>query len=239
MTVWQWLTRVETGRKPKIISNEYSYEAQNILPELHEEENDENDVEDDVEVQQDAADLDDNDGSDSSNVWTEVTATYFVSFIWREICRKCSIKHLDPSLVWMEIKSFIKGSALALKLQQPLSLDQYKALGKKMAPNYSSHRDEIYRLFKAYQIYRQNCPVRLFDECDLIQHIHKRILETKDFQSPIHKFYLDEVQDFTQAELLLITATLAKKHIGKDFERQSARRAKPTLNLLRGSPICS
>ena len=44
----------------------------------------------------------------------------------------------------------------------------------------------------------------LFDEADLVFHIYRRM---RDIQKPdwaVHQFYVDETQDFTQAELSLI-----------------------------------
>ena len=145
-------------------------------------------------------------------VWIEVTALYFEKHIWRKI-KKHSRKSLDPTLVWMEIKSFIKGSTQALSFQRPLTRDEYKKVGKKLAPHYASERDDIYRLYEAYKHYCQNTVIhhatsgsqaRLFDECDLVLSLYKRIYSSGNIPWLVHTFYIDEVQDFTQAELLLL-----------------------------------
>ena len=140
-------------------------------------------------------------------LWTEITAQYFVKMIWPQMLRKCHAgKELDPILVWMEINSFIKGSAEALGKGHPLLQEDYEVLGRKLAPNYADERPLIYELFKAYVHVRQNSPMQLFDECDLTQNLYKRLTNNKGLPCLLHCCYVDEVQDFTQGELMLILA---------------------------------
>ena len=139
--------------------------------------------------------------------WTEVTALYFKEFIWPTISHQCGIssKDFDPLLVWIEIQSFIKGSESALRKGKHLSLQEYKQIGNRMAPNFSSHRDTIYKVFLKYQKYQQNQRHHnyLFDECDLVLHLYNRLKDVPDVPWSIHSLYIDEVQDFTQAELAI------------------------------------
>ena len=139
---------------------------------------------------------------------TEVTSLYFIEKIWPIISHKCGGKGFDPLLVWMEIQSFIKGSEKALRKGSPLLREEYKTFGNRFAPNFADHRDKMYNMFECYEQYRQNkrhshCGV-LFDECDLIQNLHKRLCDVRDVPWTIHSLYIDEVQDFTQAELALL-----------------------------------
>ena len=140
--------------------------------------------------------------------WTEVTALYFKEMVWPAISHQCQIatKDFDPLLVWIEIQSFIKGSERALRKGAPLSVDEYQVLGNRMAPNFSSHRETIYKLFEKYQLYKQRCRHSefLFDECDLMLHLYKRLRNVKDVPWSFHSIYVDEVQDFTQAELTIL-----------------------------------
>ena len=136
--------------------------------------------------------------------WTEVTALHFKEIIWPRISHQCGIssKDFDPLLVWMEIQSFIKGSEYSLR-QGPLTLQRYTEIGNRMAPNYASHRDTIYKVFLKYQQYikdRRHHKV-MFDECDLVSNLYSRLKNLKRLPWSIHSFYIDEVQDFTQAEL--------------------------------------
>ena len=138
----------------------------------------------------------------------EVTSQYFSEKIWPKIGHKCDVKKdTDPLLVWMEIKSFIKGSTQAVESSTGfLTLEEYETLGRKMAVNFAGNREMIYSLFKEYQSYRQKHKSQnLFDECDLLHSIYQRLRKRKSvIPWSIHCFYIDEVQDFTQAELLLV-----------------------------------
>ena len=79
-----------------------------------------------------------------------------------------------PTLVWTEIRSFIKGSAEALLSENgELSLEDYESLGKKKAPNFSADRKVVYDLYRVYQ--RERSSKRMFDEADLVYNIHKRL----------------------------------------------------------------
>ena len=134
--------------------------------------------------------------------WREVTASYFVDQIWPSI----SGSDIDPLLVWMEINSFIKGSREALEKECGyLKQKEYEELGRKMAPHFSGNRSEIYKLFKKYQKFlrdhRYSKPFT-FDECDFIHNLYRRLDENIPWS--IHVLYVDEVQDFTQAELSLL-----------------------------------
>lgn len=137
---------------------------------------------------------------------TEVTSLYFKEMVWPSISHRCGAKGLDPLLVWMEIQSFIKGSEKALRKGSPLLREEYKSFGNRMAPNFADHRDKIYDVFTHYRDYCQNQRHGsvLFDECDLVQNLHRRLGDVKDVPWTIHSLYIDEVQDFTQAELALL-----------------------------------
>ena len=153
-----------------------------------------------------------NAASSPTKQWIEVTALYFKEQIWRKIFPqhirkgKGKGKEFEPLLVWTEIQSFIKGSETALRKGRPLSLKEYKILGDRMAPSYAAHRDAIYDIFLKYRDYQQGQRhnVRLYDECDLILNIYNRLKCLKDIPWSIHSLYVDEVQDFTQAELAIL-----------------------------------
>jgi len=135
--------------------------------------------------------------------WRKVDSEFFVSHIWREICKTKQTKSIDPILVWMEIYSFIKGSFIALKSKDGfLSKTEYKQLGKKMAPNFKTDREDIYSCFEEYRkIKNRN---GYFDDNDLIYNLYHRLLKNQGCKPLIHQLYADEVQDFTQAELALL-----------------------------------
>ena len=138
----------------------------------------------------------------------EVTSSYFVDKVWQKISKKASLKNikLDPLLVWMEIKSFIKGSINSIeKKDGHLSRDEYMLLGRKIAHNYADQRDDIFNIFLLYHTYmKHQNDENVFDECDLTKSLYSRLNSLKNLPWSIHSIYVDEVQDFTQAELAIL-----------------------------------
>ena len=192
--------RAEDGSlKIKILSSDYDHEDPDTLLDLEDSESDD---------EGDFPDFDDGRTHPSSKVqlqdWREVTASYFVEHIWPKISH--ADKTIDPLLVWMEIKSFIKGSRVAVETEHGyLSEAQYEELGRKMAANFAGNRSEIYELFLQYQKFlHRRRSLNLFDECDFVRSIHARLSNLQDLPWSVHHFYVDEVQDFTQAELLVL-----------------------------------
>ena len=132
----------------------------------------------------------------------EITYPVFKLELWPKM-KKTSKEKVDyhPTLVWTEIRSFIKGSAEALLSKKgELSLEDYESLGKKKAPNFSADRKVVYDLYQVYQ--RERSSKRMFDEADLVYNIHKRLQRITEWS--VHQVYVDETQDFTQAELSLL-----------------------------------
>ena len=134
----------------------------------------------------------------------EITYHVFQSEIWPKMKKSLKEKiDFHPTLVWTEIRSFIKGSAEALVSEKGvLSLEDYETLGKKKAPNFLADRRVLYKLFLVYQRVRSSN--RMFDEADLVFSIHRRLQSIVAPDWSIHQFYVDETQDFTQAELSLL-----------------------------------
>ncbi|XP_074628132.1 TPR and ankyrin repeat-containing protein 1-like isoform X4 [Acropora palmata] len=143
-------------------------------------------------------------GKEERDPRREITYQLFQAEIWPKM-KKSSREKSDyhPTLVWTEIRSFIKGSAEALLSENGvLSLQDYESLGKKKAPNFSADRKVVYNLFCVYQ--REHSSNRMFDEADLVFNIHRRLQRIPAPEWSIHQFYVDETQDFTQAELSLL-----------------------------------
>lgn len=132
----------------------------------------------------------------------EVTYSVFVSELWPGMTKKLKAQY-HPTLVWTEIRSFIKGSIEALHTECGyLSSEEYCELGRKRAPNFSADREVVYSLFRIYQ--QIKCSLRMFDEADVVHHIYNRLLQIQVPEWSVHRFYVDETQDFTQAELSLL-----------------------------------
>ena len=134
----------------------------------------------------------------------EITYQIFHHEIWPKMIKSSKEKiEFHPTLVWTEIRSFIKGSAEALLSGNGvLSEEDYKSLGKKKARNFTANRTIIYDLFRIYQ--RVRSTKGLFDEADLVFNIHQRLQKIPVPEWSVHQFYVDETQDFTQAELSLL-----------------------------------
>ena len=139
-----------------------------------------------------------------SKQWQKVDATYFCETLWRKVAKGiCDVKKIDPLLVWIEIKSFIKGSSQALQTTDGyLSYEEYRELGHKMAPDFFDDRKTAYNLFKRYEVIKRRNGY--FDDGDLVFNLFQRLSKLDDVNWCIHQFYIDEVQDFTQAELTLL-----------------------------------
>ena len=176
---------------------------------LNDTDDEDSDSEDESDNELEDENIDGNNDPFSGKEMIEVTASLFQAQIWSEISsslKNLNTKKIDPILVWQEIKSFIKGSIEALKSNEGyLSEEEYLKIGKNKARNFENDdRRGVYTLFLAYQKYCKR-PAdkgqRYFDECDLLHHLYKY---RSNFTCVIHNFYIDEVQDFTEAELYLL-----------------------------------
>ena len=104
----------------------------------------------------------------------EVTYEVFAYEIWPSISKISKNQNYHPSLVWIEIKSFIKGSRKAFLNEKGfLTEAQYVKIGKKYAPNFTGDRKVIYNLFLAYQ--KQKTSLNYFDEIDVCFNVFKRL----------------------------------------------------------------
>ncbi len=138
----------------------------------------------------------------------EVTAHEFCTCIWSKIAKYSSDPNIDPILIWTEIQSFIEGSAQALESKNGfLSEEEYETIGKKQASNFPFERKEVYKLFTEYKKeIRHKNNRHQFDNGEYIRNLNKRLI-AKGLQNlpwTFHELYIDETQDFTQAELAVI-----------------------------------
>ena len=132
----------------------------------------------------------------------------------QQAVRKCALK---PSVVFREIVSFIKGSSAALDAAGGrLSRDEYLALGRKMAPTFDRSdgddaadggRAEVWEYFLRYEAWK--AAYGAYDVMDAAAAIFAVIRDVGYPGPRIDEVYVDEVQDFTQAELRLFLACCA------------------------------
>ena len=83
-----------------------------------------------------------------------------------------------------------------------LPLEEYGKLGRKRAPNFSVDREPIHCCFKRYEHFKKQH--HLFDETDLVHNIYRRLRKMENHPWVVPQIYVDETQDFTQAELCLL-----------------------------------
>ena len=187
----------------KIISGDYDHEDLDTLLDLEESEEEDEDLTNEMYT----AHLPPPVSRQHSRKWIEVTSLYFKDTIWPKVSKRCGVdaKEFDPLLVWIEIQSYIKGSEEALRKCSPLSCEEYREVGNRKAHTFADQRDKIYDVYLGYRKYRQDERLQavLFDECDLVHNLYRRLCNTEDVPWSIHSFYIDEVQDFTQAELAI------------------------------------
>ena len=120
---------------------------------------------------------------------------------------------IDPLVVWTNIRSFIKGSIEALRSERGyLSKEEYLALGKKRCRFSEEQRERIYDIFHRYQDFMD--ANELWDENDRIVALLRRLKLAREANPELlhsscktwtkfDKVYVDEVQDYTQIEILL------------------------------------
>ncbi|KOO22984.1 lupus brain antigen 1-like protein [Chrysochromulina tobinii] len=151
----------------------------------------------------------------------------------QEKVRRAPVK---ASLVFREIVSYIKGSSQALDCAGGrLSRAQYGAIGKKMAPAFEKMdegtsgggggggggssssgssagvgRDLVYDLYLKYEAWKES--IGAYDVMDACFAIYTA-LRAEGYRGPrLDEIYVDEVQDFTQAEIRLFLEVCVDKN---------------------------
>jgi tetratricopeptide (TPR) repeat protein len=163
-----------------------------------------------------AADLEMDSGTWSAD--GEVSYLTFQRDMWSHLVKDLTkSKDLHPVLVWKEIKSFIKGTFEALSTEDGyLTQDQYASeIGRKQAPDFTGdQRKEVYKIAQQYKLLLKKNESGYFDECDRVRLLYSSLFKpgqglTKIIGS-VDEIYVDEIQDFTQAEIAVITLSCRK-----------------------------
>jgi superfamily I DNA/RNA helicase len=132
----------------------------------------------------------------------EVTYDRFDSIYWPHFNSQYT-KTLDPSRVFSEITSHIKGSMQALEHGDgKLSRESYVSLSENRASSLSKQKREV--IYNIYQSYEKMKMLRGdFDLADIVADLHHR-LRTKRYEGDeLHFVYIDEVQDLTMSQIAL------------------------------------
>ena len=114
-------------------------------------------------------------------------------------------------ILWTVIRTFLKGSIESFQsLEGYISGDDFvkvEKLGKNRCRIPQELRGYIYEEFLRYEDYLKER--KLWDDCDRVRHLMLRIKESKEAGSDAFgqvqksRVYVDEVQDYTQLEILL------------------------------------
>ncbi|KAK2371482.1 P-loop containing nucleoside triphosphate hydrolase superfamily protein [Trifolium repens] len=132
----------------------------------------------------------------------EVTYDRFDSVYWPHFNSQYT-KTLDPSRVFCEIMSHIKGCMQALEHGDgKLSRESYVSLSENRASSLSKQKREV--IYNIYQSYEKMKMLRGdFDLADIVADLHLR-LRTKRYEGDeLHFVYIDEVQDLTMCQIAL------------------------------------
>ena len=111
---------------------------------------------------------------------------------------------LDSLVIWGQIRSFIKGSIDAVSEGRPLTQCEYLKLGQNRCRLSRDQRVAAYSAYERYQKYLSK--ESLWDDCDRVSAL-LGLLQSADFETKqelgVHKVYVDEIQDYTQAEIAI------------------------------------
>ncbi|XP_076908651.1 uncharacterized protein LOC143565609 [Bidens hawaiensis] len=132
----------------------------------------------------------------------EVTFDRFCSFYWPHFNSNHK-KKLDPSRVFTEIISHIKGGLLAGECSDgKLSLEGYSLLAETRGSKVTKQRREnIYSLFLAYESMKMERGE--FDLGDLVIDLHHRLKNSRYEGDQMDFVYIDEVQDLSMRQISL------------------------------------
>jgi hypothetical protein len=117
---------------------------------------------------------------------------------------------LDALVVWTGIRSYLKGSIEAVQKGDPLTEVEFlntTKFGRKRCLLDPEQRSIVYKHFERYEKIRKE--LELWDDCDRVAATLDRITNlrsTDEFRYReicYSKIYVDEVQDYTQAEIAL------------------------------------
>ncbi|KAF3432418.1 hypothetical protein FNV43_RR27158 [Rhamnella rubrinervis] len=141
----------------------------------------------------------------------EVNYERFSSSYWPHFNSQLT-KNLDPSRVFTEIISYIKGGLQSMEaFDGKLNREDYNLLSERRASSLSKQkRETIYDIFQAYEKMKKKNGE--YDLADFVNDLHFR-LRRERYEGDVMDFvYIDEVQDLTMSQLTLF------KHICSNVE---------------------
>jgi hypothetical protein len=134
----------------------------------------------------------------------EVTYEKFVSSYWPHFNTELT-KKLDASTVFTEIISHIKGGHQASRPSRGGKLERHdylKLSARRSSSLNSEKRGRIYDIFLDYE--SMKCTAREFDLSDFVNSLHSSLISEGYNGDMVDFVYIDEVQDFTMAQIALL-----------------------------------
>ncbi|XP_056693557.1 uncharacterized protein [Spinacia oleracea] len=152
----------------------------------------------------------------------EVTYDKFRTSYWPHFNLQLT-RNLDPSRVFTEINSCIKGSLHSRESDDiKLSLASYLQLSKRRVSNFSEdEREMIYKIFEDYE--KMKVVRGEYDLADLVNDLHHRF-KCEKYEGEFMDFvYIDEVQDLTMKQLGLFKYICSNVEEGFVFAGDTAQ----------------
>ena len=149
-------------------------------------------------------------GFEDESARSEMTWTRF-NGLWKKI-NVAPAADIDASVFWTEVNSQLKGSVDAIELLSNPSLgknemmaqlrDVYMSSGRKTSAILPAQREVLWRLFLKYEEFKRRS--FYYDNNDLVAACLRRVKQHGTCGIFVHQLYVDEVQDFSMAELSLL-----------------------------------
>ncbi|KAF3433722.1 hypothetical protein FNV43_RR24825 [Rhamnella rubrinervis] len=152
----------------------------------------------------------------------EVNYERFSSSYWPRFNSQLS-KNLDPSRVFTEIISYIKGGLQSMEaFDGKLNREDCNRLSERRASSLSKQKREIiYDIFQAYE--KMKMENGEYDLADFVNDLHFRLRHER-YEGDVMDFvYIDEVQDLTMSQLALFKHNCSNVEEGFVFSGDTAQ----------------
>ncbi|PWA41896.1 DNA helicase, UvrD/REP type, P-loop containing nucleoside triphosphate hydrolase [Artemisia annua] len=152
----------------------------------------------------------------------DVTYERFCSAYWPHFNNKLT-KNFDPSTLYTEIMSVIKGGLAAGEAPSGiLSKGDYVSLSDSRISMFNAQkREHVYSIFLQYE--KKKVENGHFDLADLVNDLHQR-LEVEGYKGDLIDYvYIDEVQDLSMRQIMLFKYVCRNVHEGFSFSGDTAQ----------------
>ncbi|KAH7444504.1 hypothetical protein KP509_02G080200 [Ceratopteris richardii] len=160
---------------------------------------------------------------------TEVGYEEFVTEYWPHMDQK-STKLFDSHTIYTEISSTIKGSIQAMKAKEGYLSKQFYVFSSRKGQSLNQReREVIYELFLKYE--EMKARNNSYDMSDYVRHIYQQLVLGKYRGDQMDFLYVDEVQDFTTAQIALFSFICRDHKVGYMFAGDTAQTITQGVNF--------